>query len=133
LAPAGNEIYYVLAPVPHLRSDHLDARAWRERGLGERYADVLVSTLEARGYVGLGDGVEVRRMVTPAGWAAAGRAAGTPLSAAHTCARTGPSRAANSRPVLSSVVFVGAGTQPGVGVPMVVVSGKLAAARVTGS
>lgn len=133
LAPAGNEIYYVLAPVPHLRSDHLDARAWRERGLGERYADVLVSTLEARGYVGLGDGVEVRRMVTPADWAAAGHAAGTPFSAAHTFAQTGPFRPANIHPVLSNVVFVGAGTQPGVGVPMVVVSGKLAAARVTGS
>jgi phytoene desaturase len=31
------------------------------------------------------------------------------------------------------VVFVGSGTQPGVGVPMVLISGKLAAQRVTGS
>ena len=33
---------------------------------------------------------------------------------------------------LSNVVFVGSGTQPGVGVPMVLISGKLAAQRVTG-
>jgi phytoene desaturase len=30
------------------------------------------------------------------------------------------------------VVFTGSGTQPGVGVPMVLISGKLAASRITG-
>jgi phytoene desaturase len=30
------------------------------------------------------------------------------------------------------VVFTGSGTQPGVGVPMVLISGKLAASRVIG-
>jgi phytoene desaturase len=35
-------------------------------------------------------------------------------------------------PSLENVVFVGSGTQPGVGVPMVLISGKLAARRVTG-
>lgn len=33
---------------------------------------------------------------------------------------------------VSNVVFVGSGTQPGVGVPMVLISGKLAAQRITG-
>ena len=36
-----------------------DAQAWRER-LAERYAAELIATLEARGYVGFGDGVQVR-------------------------------------------------------------------------
>jgi phytoene desaturase len=31
-----------------------------------------------------------------------------------------------------NVVFTGSGTQPGVGVPMVLVSGRLAAERITG-
>jgi phytoene desaturase len=31
-----------------------------------------------------------------------------------------------------NVVFVGSGTQPGVGVPMVLISGHLAAQRITG-
>jgi len=35
-------------------------------------------------------------------------------------------------PALSNVVFTGSGTQPGVGVPMVLISGRLAAARITG-
>ncbi len=76
--------------------------------------------------------MRVRRVVTPADWAAAGLAAGTPFAAAHTFAQTGPFRPANLHPYLSNVVFVGSATQPGVGVPMVLISGKLAAARITG-
>jgi phytoene desaturase len=47
--------------------------------------------------------------------------------------QTGPFRPGNLHPTLGNVVFVGSGTQPGVGVPMVLISGKLAASRVTGS
>jgi phytoene desaturase len=129
LAPQGREAYYVLAPVPNLVAGDQDWRA----GLAQRYAEDLVATLEARGYVGFADGIEVSRTVTPVDWAAAGMAAGTPFSAAHTFWQTGPFRPATLHPVLSNVVFVGAGTQPGVGVPMVLISGKLAAQRITGS
>ena len=59
-------------------------------------------------------------------------AAGTPFAAAHTFCQTGPFRPGNLHPTLSNVVFVGSGTQPGVGVPMVLISGKLAAGRVAG-
>jgi phytoene desaturase len=128
VAPAGRHTYYVLAPVPNLDRAELD---WRG-DLAPRYADRLMRTLEERGYVGFADGVEVSRTVTPADWADAGMAAGTPFAAAHSLFQTGPFRPANLHPALSNVVFVGSGTQPGVGVPMVLISGKLAAARVTG-
>ena len=59
-------------------------------------------------------------------------AAGTPFAAAHTLCQTGPFRPANLHRTLSNVVFVGSGTQPGVGVPMVLISGQLAAERITG-
>jgi phytoene desaturase len=118
----------VLAPVPNLDKAPYD---WAG-GLGERYADRLTETLESRGYRGFADGVEVRRVVTPADWAAAGMAAGTPFAAAHTLLQTGPFRPGNMHPALSNVVFVGSGTQPGVGVPMVLISGRLAARRVVG-
>jgi phytoene desaturase len=140
LAPAGREIYYVLVPVPNLAVDGRagsgfagspDESAWRA-GLGDQYATELVNTLERRGYVGLGASIEMCRAVTPADWAAAGHAAGTPFSAAHTFGQTGPFRPANLHPRLSNVVFVGSGTHPGVGVPMVLTSGKLAAQRITG-
>ena len=128
LAPAEREAYYVLAPAPNLAVGRID---WSD-GYGERYADELVETMERRGYVGFGAGIEVRRVVTPADWAASGLAAGTPFAAAHTFRQTGPFRPHQLHPTLSNVVFVGSGTQPGVGVPMVLISGKLAAERVTG-
>ena len=133
LAPPGKHSYYVLAPVPNLDAGGPDARRWREGGLGDRYAGALIATLQERGYIGLADGIEVSHVVTPADWADAGHAAGTPFAAAHTFTQTGPFRPGNLHPTLSNVVFVGSGTQPGVGVPMVLISGKLAAARVTGS
>ncbi|MGK5737500.1 phytoene desaturase family protein [Micromonospora sp. URMC 103] len=128
VAPPGRHTYYVLAPVPNLDRAPFD---WRG-DLAHRYADRLLGTLEERGYVGFGAGVEVLRTVTPADWAAQGMAAGTPFAAAHSFLQTGPFRPGNLHRTLSNVVFVGSGTQPGVGVPMVLISGKLAAGRVTG-
>jgi phytoene desaturase len=132
LAPDGGQAYYVLAPVPNLVGDGPTAQAWRD-GLGERYADELVRTLQRRGYVGLADSVVTRRVVTPADWLDQGHAAGTPFAAAHTFGQTGPFRPGNLHSGLSNVVFVGSGTQPGVGVPMVLISGKLAAQRIQGA
>lgn len=57
-------------------------------------------------------------------------AAGTPFASAHTFGQTGPFRPANRWG--ENVVFTGSGTQPGVGVPMVLISGRLAAERITG-
>lgn len=128
VAPPGHHSYYVLAPVPNLERGALD---WRN-GFAERYADQLIDVLSERGYRGFGAGVQVRRVVTPAQWADAGLGAGTPFAAAHSLFQTGPFRPGNLHPALENVVFVGSGTQPGVGVPMVLISGKLAAARVTG-
>jgi phytoene desaturase len=128
LAPPGRHSYYLLAPVPNTETGPL---AWRTE-LGQRYADELVRVLEDRGYRGFGAGVEVREVVTPADWEAAGLAAGSPFAAAHTLGQTGPFRPGNLHPSMSNVVFVGSGTQPGVGVPMVLISGKLAADRITG-
>ena len=128
VAPADRETYYVLAPVPNLEKAPFD---WHG-DFGADYADRVIRTLEERGYVGFADATEVRRVVTPADWADAGMAAGTPFAAAHSLFQTGPFRPGNLHPTLSNVVFVGSGTQPGVGVPMVLISGKLAAGRVVG-
>jgi phytoene desaturase len=128
VAPAGRHTYYVLAPVPNLDRAPFD---WRGDLTG-RYADELMATLEDRGYVGFREGVEVLRAITPADWADQGMAAGTPFAAAHTLFQTGPFRPSNLHRTLDNVVFVGSGTQPGVGVPMVLISGKLAANRITG-
>ena len=62
--------------------------------------------------------------------AARGMERGTPFAAAHTFGQTGPFRPRNLWG--ENVVFAGSGTQPGVGVPMVLISGRLAAERVLG-
>jgi phytoene desaturase len=128
LAPEGKQTYYVLAPTPNLDVAPLD---WRG-DLARRYADELVVTLEQRGYIGFADGIEVERIVTPADWADQGMAAGTPFASSHNFSQTGPFRPGNLHPTLPNVVFTGSGTRPGVGVPMVLISGKLAASRVLG-
>ena len=61
----------------------------------------------------------------PAAWSAA-----HPFASAHSFFQTGPFRPGNLWG--ENVVFTGSGTQPGVGVPMVLVSGRLAAERITG-
>lgn len=128
LAPQGRELLFVLAPCPNL-----DTAALRWDILGPAYRDEIVAVLERRGLSGLGDAIEVEQLVTPADWAGLGLAAGTPFSAAHTFAQTGPFRSGNMPRGLSNVVLAGCGTTPGVGVPTVLLSGKLAAQRITGS
>jgi phytoene desaturase len=55
---------------------------------------------------------------------------GTPFAASHSFLQTGPFRPKNLWG--QNVAFAGSGTQPGVGVPIVLVSGRLAAERITG-
>lgn len=129
LAPAGKHLHYILAPCPNTETGP-GVREWRE--LGPRYRDSLLRELERRGLDGLGAAVETECLVTPAEWTAQGHAAGSPFSAAHTFAQTGPFRPRNLVRGTVNAVLAGCGTTPGVGVPTVLISGKLAAARITG-
>ncbi|WP_381560855.1 phytoene desaturase [Streptomyces eurythermus] len=129
LAPPGRHLHYVLAPCPNTDVGPSSA-AWRD--LGPRYRDSLVAELERRGLDGFADSVQEEMLVTPLDWAAQGHAAGSPFSVSHTFAQTGPFRPRNMVRGVDNVVLAGCGTTPGVGVPTVLISGKLAASRVTG-
>jgi phytoene desaturase len=124
LAPAGANTFYALFPTPNLRSG-ID---WGP--LAPIYRDEVVTALEKHGYPGFGTSVEVERCISPADWERMGMACGTPFAAAHTFRQTGPFRPGNLYG--ENVVFAGSGTRPGVGVPMVLISGRLAAQRITG-
>ncbi len=126
LSPAGKEIYYVLFPTPNM-SAGID---WET--VGPRYRDEVVRTLEQRGLTGFGDAVEVEHVTTPLDWQRRGMEQGAPFAAAHSFLQTGPFRPTNLPRSYDNVVFTGSGTQPGVGVPMVLISGRLAAERITG-
>nr|WP_307062671.1 phytoene desaturase family protein [Streptomyces sp. B3I8] len=130
LAPPGRHVHYVLAPCPNTDIGP-SAAEWTD--LAPRYRDRLLTALERRGLPGLGAAIEEECLVTPADWAAEGHAAGTPFSAAHTFAQTGPFRPRNLVRGTGNAVLAGCGTTPGVGVPTVLVSGRLAAERITGA
>ena len=126
LAPPGKQSYYVLYPTPNLTAD-ID---WRKES--KPYRDQMIRTLEERGYDGFGDAIEVEHLTTPLEWEAMGMEAGAPFASAHTFFQTGPFRPSNLAKGFENVVFTGSGTQPGVGVPMVLISGRLAAERIVG-
>ena len=122
LAPEGCSTLFVLEPVPNLVDGRID---WsRERN---RMRDGLLGFLDTEGYP---TDVVTDELVTPLEWQRQGMAAGTPFALAHTFAQTGPFRPPNVEPRVPGLIFAGSGTVPGVGVPMVLISGKLAADRV---
>ncbi|CAB4715107.1 unannotated protein [freshwater metagenome] len=126
LAPPGKHSYYVLFPTPNLDAD-ID---WTKAA--KPYRDHMIEVLEKRGYVGFGDSIETETLTTPLDWQAQGMERGAPFASAHTFFQTGPFRPRNMAAGIENVVFAGSGTQPGVGVPMVLISGRLAAERIVG-
>jgi phytoene desaturase len=121
LAPAGRHALYVLEPMPNL-----DGRVdWSRHRDAAR--DRLVETVSALGYPTT---TEVEAFVDPTDWERAGMARGTPFALSHRFFQSGPFRPGNVDRRVPGLVFVGSGTQPGVGIPMVLVSGQLAAERI---
>jgi phytoene desaturase len=121
LAPEGCSSIYVLEPMPNL-DGRIDWSCERDR---------IVESVRTR-VAGLGypTDVVVERIYDPLDWQAMGMERGTPFALAHTFRQTGPFRPNNVDRRVPGLVFVGSSTVPGVGVPMVLVSGKLAAQRV---
>jgi phytoene desaturase len=126
LAPAGRDLLYILAPAPNLAVGKVD---WSSDG--SRYVDEMLNTVTSR-LPKLGVDARILHAVDPSDWARQGMAAGTPFALAHTFAQTGPFRPANTVRGISNVVLAGSSTVPGVGVPTALMSGRLAADRITG-
>ncbi|MGB6207530.1 phytoene desaturase family protein [Mycobacterium sp.] len=127
LAPADRDLFYVLAPAPNLTRGVVD---WSR--IGDAYTDQLVDIVATRLAPGLRDGAELLHVVNPGDWARRGMIAGTPFALAHTFAQTGPFRPANTVRGIDNAVLAGSSTVPGVGVPTALISGRLAADRITG-
>ena len=121
LAPEGDSSLYVLEPTPNL-DGKIDWSRERDRIVGD-----IKNRVASLGYP---TDVVVERVYDPLDWEAMGMERGTPFALAHTFFQTGPFRPNNVDKKVPGLVFVGSSTLPGVGVPMVLVSGKLAAERV---
>ena len=74
--------------------------------------------------------VVTEEVYDPQDWRDMGMEQGTPFALAHTFFQTGPFRPNNVTKKVPGLVFTGSSTLPGVGVPMVLVSSKLAAERI---
>ncbi|WP_063009479.1 phytoene desaturase family protein [Nocardia kruczakiae] len=126
LAPPGRDLLYILAPVPNLVRGPIN---WDR--FGPAYAEEILTTVRDRLPFPLSD-PRLLHITTPADWARRGMLAGSPFALAHTVTQTGPFRPANMIRGLENVVLAGGSTVPGVGIPPVLISGRLAADRVTG-
>ena len=121
LAPGGRQVMYVLEPVPNL-GGRINWDVEREQ--------VRASLVERVASLGYPVDVEVERFIDPSDWERMGLAMGTPFALSHRFFQTGPFRPKNVDRRVPGLVFAGSSTVPGVGVPMVILSGKLAAQRV---
>jgi phytoene desaturase len=128
LAPPDHDLFYVLAPAPNLDRGVVD---WSR--ISDSYTRQLMDIVDARLIPGLRDGAEVLHVVNPEDWARQGMIAGTPFALAHTFTQTGPFRPANMVRGVDNAVLAGSSTVPGVGVPTAMISGRLAADRITGT
>jgi phytoene desaturase len=128
LAPDGRDLLYVLAPAPNLTRGDID---WSRAG--DAYAQSLLDIVAERLFPGVRDGAQLLHVDTPADWARQGMTAGTPFALAHTFSQTGPFRPANTVRGIDNAVLAGSSTLPGVGVPTTLISGRLAADRITGA
>ena len=120
MAPAGQDAFYVLAPVPNLQTDI----NWEE--MGPRYAELIFKQLEERIMPGLRENVVSHFYVTPRYFK------DTLLSSHGSGFATSPIftqsawfRFHNKSEDVEGLYFVGSGTHPGAGLPGVLTSAKV--------
>lgn len=125
LAPPGQDAVYILVPVPH-QHPGLD---WKTEGPQVR-AKVFQRMAEL-GYPELERDTVVERVFTPDDWASTYNLMhGSAFGLAQNFFQIGPFRPSNQDARVKNLFFVGASTQPGTGLPTVLISARLVSERV---
>ncbi len=127
LAPPGHSLIYVLAPMPNLQAD-ID---WREAAPQVR--GLLLDRLERILDPGLRQHIVWERSYCPTDWlqdinATLGTAFG---SLSHNFFQSSYFRPHNKSYDVRGLYFVGQGTYPGIGMPMVIISSRLVTQRIS--
>jgi phytoene desaturase len=123
-APEGCENVFILCPVPDLRykPDWQDA---------ETLADTILTDLSQRTGFDFKANRVTQTIMTPVDWKDAFNLyRGSGLGLAHGLNQVGGFRPSNKDEVYRNLYYVGASTTPGTGLPMVVISSKLATERI---
>ena len=121
LAPHERSTLYVLEPMPNLDGNidwNIEFPARKQR---------LIEQVASNGYP---VDIEVEDIISPLTWQQRGMERGTPFALSHHFFQTGPFRPKNFEKRAPGVFFTGSGTTPGVGIPMVLLSGKHVAQRI---
>jgi len=123
-APAG---IFVLIPVP--LESRLQVADWNNE-LG-RLREFVFERLRLAGVELNASSIQKEAVFTPEQWRMRfGLFRGSAFGAAHTLSQMGPFRPCNYSRKIRGLYFTGASTTPGTGLPMVVLSGMLAARRI---
>ncbi len=126
VAPPGHENLFVLVPIAPGLADHAEAR--------EAYAQKILRMMEEHmGFAGLRENLVLQRSFCVSDFASRYHAdRGTALGLAHTLAQTAVFRPNNISKRVGGLYYVGAGTNPGIGMPVCLVSAELAYKRIVG-
>jgi phytoene desaturase len=126
VAPAGRDALYVLVPVPH-QNEAID---WAKAAplLRERILDDMEQRL---GLTDLRRHIVTEHQLTPDGWAEKfNLARGAAFGLSHVFSQVGALRPPTRDRTLNNLYFVGASTQPGTGIPLVMLSARIVSERI---
>jgi len=123
MAPKGCSTFYALAPVPHMKKAPVD---WAVEG--DRYAEVIIATLEQRLIPDIRSRIRTRFHYAPSDFQHDLFAhLGSAFSLEPVLWQSAWFRQHNRDDVIPNLYFVGAGTHPGAGIPGVVGSAEATA------
>ena len=117
VAPDGHEVVFVLVPIAPGLDDDPETR--------DRVREQVLDDLAANTGVELRDRIALEESASVSTFADRFNAPrGTALALSHTLDQTGPLRPAHRAPGLDGLYYVGAYTNPGIGMPMCILSGE---------
>ena len=127
LAPPGSELLFILALAPS--QDPARPIDWSVEG--PRVADGMIHRLERSGLTGLREAIVTQRIFTPQDFTDRfGATRGEAFGLSHGLTQIGYLRPHNRHKTLENLYLVGQSTHPGCGLPMVLISARLAAERI---
>ncbi|MEW6076060.1 MAG: phytoene desaturase family protein [Candidatus Omnitrophota bacterium] len=123
LAPAGKEILYILVPVPNL-----DGGSGNFSLFEKRIQDIVFERINATAGVKIQDLIEVRHAFYPSDFISYYNIKhGATFGLAHTLMQSAFFRPMNYETATKGLYYVGASTQPGGGLPVVIAGSRIVA------
>lgn len=134
VAPEGCENLFILVPAPALPQWGSGGADGGGDNMVERVADAAIDQISAwAGIPDLRDRIVMRQSIGPADFQTQyGAFRGSALGLAHTLGQSAMLRPGNHNSKVAGLLYAGSSVRPGIGVPMCLISGELAAKTVNG-